>query len=75
MNKLTLTIILMIAAVSTKAQTIPTLDEHHLLLDGSLTHDEAQAQPFVFNDFREAVAHFSDIESGLSPMRENAVLT
>ena len=50
----------MIAAVSTKAQTIPTLDEHHLLLDGSLTHDEAQAQPFVFNDFREAVAHFSD---------------
>ena len=60
MNKLILTIALMAAVMETAAQTIPTLDEHHLLLDGSLTHDEAQAQPFVFNDFREAVAHLSD---------------
>ena len=50
----------MAAVMETAAQTIPTLDEHHLLLDGSLTHDEAQAQPFVFNDFREAIAHLSD---------------
>jgi hypothetical protein len=60
MNKLILTIALMTAVMETAAQPIATLDKHHLLLDGSLTHDEAQAQPFVFNDFREAVAHLSD---------------
>lgn len=36
------------------------LDSRHLLLDGSLTDEEAAAQPFVFNNFREAVAHFTD---------------
>jgi hypothetical protein len=42
------------------AQHVPTPDRHHLLLDGSLSDDEAAAQPFVFNDFSTAVAHFTD---------------
>lgn len=36
------------------------LDERHLLLDGSLTDEEVQSQPFVFNDLREAVRHLKD---------------
>ncbi|MBQ4391731.1 MAG: hypothetical protein II826_01315 [Prevotella sp.] len=39
------------------ALTPPPLDASHLLLDASLTDAEASVQPFVFNDFREAVAH------------------
>ncbi len=41
-------------------KSAPVPDSHHLLLDASLTDDEAAALPFVFNDFHEAVAHFSD---------------
>jgi hypothetical protein len=37
-----------------------TLDEHHLLLDGSLTDEEVRARQFVYNDFREAVCHLKD---------------
>ena len=44
--------------LSSSAQNLPALDERHLLLDGSLT--DAEAQPFVFNDLREAVRHFND---------------
>ena len=38
----------------------PQLDATHLLLDGSLSDAEVADRPFVFNDFRQAVAHFSD---------------
>ena len=38
----------------------PTLDSRHLLLDGRLSDAEAARQPFVFNDFKEAVRHFGD---------------
>ena len=36
------------------------LDDRHLLLDGSLSDNELKGNPFVFNDFRKAVSHFSD---------------
>lgn len=42
------------------AQDVPSLDRSHLLLDGSLTDAETATRPFVFNDFQEAVAHFTD---------------
>jgi len=42
------------------AQTDLKLDARHLLLDGSLTAAQAKASPYVFNDFREAMAHFQD---------------
>ena len=55
-------LILFLAAglLTAQAQTAPVVDARHLLLDGSLTDAEAQAQPFVFNDLREAVRHFTD---------------
>ena len=34
--------------------------QRELLLDGSLSDDEAAARPFVYNNFRDAVAHFAD---------------
>lgn len=46
--------------LGSSAQSLPALNEHHLLLDGSLTDAEVQAQPFVFNDLKEAVRHFKD---------------
>ena len=55
-------LILFLAAglLTARAQTAPVVDARHLLLDGSLTDAEAQAQPFVFNDLKEAVRHFKD---------------
>ena len=41
--------------------TSPTkLDDHHLLLDGSLSDTEVAHRPHVYNDFREAMRHVSD---------------
>lgn len=37
-----------------------TLDERHLLLDGSLSDAEIAGQPYVFNDFKKAASHFTD---------------
>ena len=45
---------------SVVAQSIPRLDAHHLLLNGSLTPAEASAQPFTYRTFQEAAAHFGD---------------
>ena len=45
---------------SVVAQSIPKLDAHHLLLDGSLTPAETSAQPFTYRTFQEAAAHFGD---------------
>ena len=59
-NRLPLFLALIALATGCGAQTVPMLDDRHLLLDGSLTDQEAQARPFVFNDFREAAAHFGD---------------
>ena len=55
-------LILFLAAglLTAQAQTAPVVDEHHLLLDGSLTDAEVRSQPFVFNDLREAVRQLKD---------------
>ncbi|MBQ7420196.1 MAG: hypothetical protein IJV17_05600 [Prevotella sp.] len=58
MVRLIITILLLLTTVlSVNAQS---LDERHLLLDGSLSDEEVAARPFVFNNLREAVNHFSD---------------
>ena len=36
------------------------LDSRHLLIDGSLTDEEAAARPFTFNSFQEAVRYLGD---------------
>lgn len=55
--------LLPLAAICGLAQSVggvPPLDASHLLLDGSAGGREAAGSPFVFSDFREAVAHLPD---------------
>lgn len=47
-------------SVSLSAQAPLQLDKQHLLLDASLSNEEADRDPFVFNDIRKAVQQFSD---------------
>ena len=57
MKTLFTTVLCLFFANALNAQT---LDERHLLLDGSLSDAEIAGQSYVFNDFKEAVSHFSD---------------
>ena len=49
-----------VAGYTSAGAGVPALDSRHLLLDGSLTDDEAAALPFVYNSFQKAVVHFTD---------------
>ena len=71
MNKYFLfAMLLMIGSITAEASQIPCgpseelqqelcskLNEHCLLVDGSLTDDEAAQNPFVFNSFQKAMQH------------------
>ena len=50
----------LMTGIHMNAQAQAALDEHHLLLDGSLTDEEAGSRRFVFNKLSEAVNHFQD---------------
>ncbi len=52
-----LTLLFILLGLTAQAQT---LDEHHLLLDGSLSNEEVRSKAYVFNDFREAVNNLKD---------------
>ena len=54
-----LCLFLVVNSLASSAQT-PVLDAHHLLLDGSLTDEEAAARPYTYNDFRKAASQFGD---------------
>lgn len=58
---LTVLTLMLVLSGQVTAQIIPSLDESHLLLDGSLTNEEAASKPYVYNNFREAVAHFGNV--------------
>ena len=60
MTRLDLTILFFILGLTTHAQTTPTLDSRHILLDGSLTDSEAAASPYVFNSLQQVVAAIGD---------------
>lgn len=51
---------LSIALCTATGMQAQTLDRHHLLLDGSLSDAEIAGKPYVFNDFKKAVAQFAD---------------
>jgi len=58
MKTLLVSFLLFIGCLSLTAQ--PSLDAHHLLLDGSLSDDEASARPYTYNTFQKAAEHFLD---------------
>lgn len=63
MTKLHSFLLLLLLAGSNCVSAQPrslSLDERHLLLDGSLSDVEAAARPFTYNTFQQAAAHFGD---------------
>ena len=55
-----LTVVLPLLALLPASGQRPSLDARHLLVDGSLSDTEAARTPYVFNDFRQALAHVAD---------------
>ena len=60
MTRLDLTILFLLLGLTAHAQTMPSLDSRHILLDGSLTDSEAAARPYVFNSLQKAVTAIGD---------------
>ena len=74
MKRIFLLPLLLLSGILLSAQTIDykgekiTLGPRALLVDGSLSAAEAAKSPYIFNDFREAMAHLQD-GTQQAPMR------